>query len=75
MNCPHCGAPLPDNARFCYSCGQPVGGPAAPAAAPAAPAVNAPAAPPAAASPTLAPAGVQALKCPSCGAPIQPVFG
>jgi hypothetical protein len=82
MNCPRCGAPLPDNARFCYACGSPLGASAAPGGAPTGgvppppppptPASNATAAP---AAPPLAPAGATALKCPSCGAPIAPTFG
>jgi hypothetical protein len=65
--CTKCGAQLPDDAKFCAKCGNPIGAagtgsaPASPAAAPA--------------GPTLAAAGVQELKCPSCGAPIKPVFG
>ncbi|HKS59266.1 MAG TPA: zinc ribbon domain-containing protein [Thermoplasmata archaeon] len=35
MNCPRCNAPLPDNARFCYSCGAQLGAPGpAPGGAP-----------------------------------------
>ena len=65
--CTKCGASLPDDARFCAKCGATVGpggagAGAAPAAAPAA-------------GPTVAPAGAQEMKCPSCGAPIKPVFG
>jgi len=66
--CVKCGTSLPDDAKFCAKCGSPVGVAAASTPAPAA-------APAAAASPTLAPAGAQELKCPSCGAPIHPVFG
>ena len=67
--CSKCGAQLPDGAQFCYKCGTAVPGGAgggAPAAsgAPAAPAAK-----------TIAAAGVQELKCPSCGAPIKPAFG
>ena len=37
MNCTNCGAPLPEGAKFCTSCGAVLGeAPAAPAAAPAA---------------------------------------
>jgi hypothetical protein len=70
MNCPHCGAQLPDQARFCYACGQPmaVAGNAPPPPPPPTPA-------PPSSAPTIAPAGVTALKCPSCGAHISPTFG
>ncbi len=65
MYCPRCGAALPDNARFCLTCGQSMVAatppPPPPAAAPAAP--------------TIASAGVQAMKCPQCGAPISPGLG
>lgn len=71
MICPNCGAPLPDTARFCYSCGTPMKG-AAPVPGGAPPP---PPPPPPDPRPTLAPAGVQALKCPSCGAPLSPTFG
>ena len=68
--CVKCGTQLPDDARFCAKCGTAVptmGGGAAPtSAAPAAAAAS---------GPTLAPAGVQELKCPTCGAPIKPTFG
>jgi hypothetical protein len=63
MNCPNCGTSLPDGAKFCYSCGRALaGGPtgAAPPPPPAAPA---------------APATPQTLNCPSCGAPLHPLFG
>ncbi|HEY6237879.1 MAG TPA: zinc ribbon domain-containing protein, partial [Thermoplasmata archaeon] len=80
MNCTQCGAPLPDNARFCFSCGTPVlvpsGGvppPPPPSGAPLPPAPPTGAA--SSASPTLAPIGAESLKCPSCGAPVHPVFG
>ncbi len=66
--CIKCGGQLPDDARFCARCGTPVAGAGA-----AGGASSASAAP--AAGPTVAPAGVQELKCPSCGAPIKPVFG
>ncbi len=65
--CSKCGNALPDDAKFCSKCGTPVGGAASGSAA--APAASA------SAAPTLAPAGTQELKCPSCGAPIHPVFG
>lgn len=79
MNCTQCGAPLPPNARFCFSCGSPVAvGAAAPAAAGRAPPPPPPPPPPAttsSSSPTLAPPGVTSLKCPNCGAPVKPEFG
>lgn len=71
MYCIKCGAQLPDDARFCFSCGTPTpqsGGAAAGGSA--APSAAAPAS-----APPIAPPGVQELKCPSCGAPIHPVFG
>jgi hypothetical protein len=74
MNCTQCGAALPENARFCYSCGAAAYSPGAPGAPPPPPP------PPGAASSspaaaTIAPAGAQALKCPACGAPVHPMFG
>ncbi len=74
MNCPSCGTALPEGARFCYACGQRLGG----GAGGSGPAAGTPVAPPAAgpaARPPLAPAEAQVLKCPACGAPISPVFG
>lgn len=71
MFCIKCGTQLPDDAKFCFSCGAAIpqsGGAGSSATAPAS----------ATATPSegpLAPAGVQELKCPSCGAPIHPVFG
>jgi hypothetical protein len=69
--CPKCGTQLPDGAQFCYKCGNRL-----PTAAGGGPGATAPP-PPAAASsaPSIAPAGVQAMKCPSCGGPIHPAFG
>jgi hypothetical protein len=68
MFCKKCGAQLPDDAQFCSKCGTPVGGVAGTSTGSA----TSPSAP---ASATLAPAGAQELKCPSCGAPIHPTFG
>jgi hypothetical protein len=66
MFCVKCGQPLPDNAQFCFKCGTAVAGAGgAPAAAPK----------PASSGNILGAAGVQALKCPTCGAPIKPAFG
>jgi hypothetical protein len=67
MYCTKCGNSLPDDARFCSKCGTAVAGAPGGGSAAAAPAATS--------GPTLAPAGVQELKCPSCGAPIKPVFG
>lgn len=72
MYCIKCGTQLPDDAKFCSSCGTPIpqgggggaGSSAATSASSAAPS-----------SPPIAPPGVQELKCPACGAPIHPVFG
>ncbi len=69
--CTKCGAPLPDTAQFCAKCGTPTG--ASGGGGGSALASNA--ARPASSAPPLAAAGVQELKCPSCGAPIKPVFG
>lgn len=68
MYCSKCGAQLPDDARFCSKCGTPTaaGGPGGTAPRPAAAAPS---------GPILGAAGVQELKCPSCGAPIHPTFG
>lgn len=73
--CPKCGTQLPDGAQFCYKCGNrlPSATGGAGGGAPAPPPPAAAPAPPAA--PTIAPAGAQALKCPSCGGPIHPAFG
>jgi len=76
MQCPKCGTPLPDNARFCYGCGAQLGSAPAAPSMPASPGgfggggAPAPPAPPAA-----APTGPQELKCHSCGAPLQPGLG
>ncbi|MEM0129401.1 MAG: zinc ribbon domain-containing protein [Thermoplasmata archaeon] len=67
MFCIKCGAQLPDGAKFCLSCGAAVpAGAAGGGGAGAAPSSG---------PPPLAPAGVQELKCPSCGAPLKPSFG
>ncbi len=63
--CTKCGTSLPDDAKFCSKCGATIGGGNAASASAAAAPANAP----------IAAAGVQELKCPSCGAPIKPVFG
>jgi len=66
--CMKCGAQLPDGAAFCMKCGTPLGGAGAPPPPP----------PPSASTSATQPfaaAGVQELKCPTCGAPIKPTFG
>jgi hypothetical protein len=65
--CMKCGSTLPDGAQFCMKCGTPVGSTSGGQAPPPPP--------PPASSPTIAAAGVQELKCPTCGAPIKPTFG
>ncbi len=67
--CTKCGNQLPDDAKFCNRCGTSVG-PAGTAGATAAPTTAA-----SPAGPTVAAVGAQEMKCPSCGAPIKPVFG
>ena len=66
MYCVTCRAQLPDGAKFCYACGTPV--PGAGGGAPAPP-------PPPPAAKVVAPAGVQSINCPSCGAPVKPDLG
>jgi hypothetical protein len=72
MNCPNCGTQLPDGAAFCYKCGSSVspgaGGPGGPQSS------QAPSNQQSSAQ-IIAPVGATALKCPSCGAPINPKFG
>jgi hypothetical protein len=67
MFCVKCGAQLPDDARFCSKCGATQGGGASGGMSTTSTSATS--------SPTLAPAGAQELKCPSCGAPIKPEFG
>ncbi|HLY77048.1 MAG TPA: zinc ribbon domain-containing protein [Thermoplasmata archaeon] len=82
MQCPRCGTPLPDNARFCYGCGAQLSGAPPPPPPPGGP-VGYPGgpggmtAPPPPAPPPFqsAPAAPKDLKCPSCGAPLQPELG
>ncbi len=62
MFCPKCGAQLPDDAGFCYKCGAKVAQSTSPQ--PQKPSQE-----------VIAPSGATSLKCPSCGAPINPKFG
>jgi len=82
MNCPNCGAQLPDDAAFCYKCGsrisssggrsQQAGGGSGPGMG-GAPGPSGPVS--AKSEQVIAPSGATSLKCPSCGAPIAPKFG
>ncbi len=71
MNCPNCGAQLPDDAAFCYKCGNKTnqsggGQQGQPKGAGGAAQKQ---------EQVIAPSGVTSMKCPSCGAPISPKFG
>ncbi|MCI4325620.1 MAG: zinc ribbon domain-containing protein [Thermoplasmata archaeon] len=70
MYCVTCRAELPANAKFCFVCGTPVPGASGGAAGGTPPPPPSPAA-----DKVVAPAGAQAVTCPSCGAPVHPVFG
>lgn len=77
MFCSRCGTSLPNNAQFCFSCGNRMAGAAPAAPSPGAPAGfpgggGMPAAPP---PPAAAPTAPKDLKCPSCGAPLSPGMG
>jgi len=76
MNCPNCGAQLPDDAAFCYKCGSATSQTASqgqgPRGQPGATPANAPPSKP---QEIVAPSGVASLKCPNCGAPLAPKFG
>lgn len=65
--CSKCGNALADDARFCSKCGATIGGSGGSGGSISSPAVTP--------STPVAPTGTQELKCPSCGAPIHPVFG
>jgi len=76
MNCPNCGAQLPDDAAFCYKCGSAINASAGQGSRGS----GAPSGPSASAQPSkpqeiIAPSGVASIKCPNCGAPIAPKFG
>ncbi|MGP8125100.1 MAG: zinc ribbon domain-containing protein [Nitrososphaerales archaeon] len=80
MNCPNCGAQLPDDAAFCYKCGSsinsaPSTGQRTSGGGAAAQPGGASAAPPPKPEQVLAPSGATSVKCPNCGAPIAPKFG
>ncbi len=62
--CTACGASNPDDGQFCYKCGKPLHGTAAPSSSASAP-------PP----PVSPPSGPVELKCVSCGAPLHPLGG
>lgn len=72
MYCMACRAELPPNAKFCFACGAPV--PGATGGGPPPPPPGVPPPPPSA-DRIVAPTGAQAVNCPSCGAPVHPVFG
>jgi hypothetical protein len=74
MQCPQCGTPLPPNARFCYGCGANLSGAPPAPPPPGMPGYGAPPPPPPPAA-AAAPTAPRDLKCPSCGAPLQPEFG
>ncbi len=69
VNCPSCGAQLPDDAVFCYKCGAKTNQQAAGAAS------SSGGGAPQKQAQVIAPSGVTSLKCPNCGAPIAPKFG
>jgi zinc ribbon protein len=81
VQCPRCGKQLPDDSRFCNGCGLPL----SPAPPPPPPTQGAygtagdsgnPNAPPTLPPPLpAAPTPPKDLKCPSCGAPLNPAFG
>jgi DNA-directed RNA polymerase subunit RPC12/RpoP len=74
MNCPSCGAQLPDGSAFCNKCGYKIN--QAPAGTQQ---VSGNAGQSATATPkpeqVVAPSGATSLKCPNCGAPLTPKFG
>lgn len=79
MDCPNCGAQLPDEAAFCYKCGAKVGGRPGEGQGPVGSNVQQPdvmsTASPKMTAQIIAPTGATSMKCPNCGAPISPKFG
>jgi DNA-directed RNA polymerase subunit RPC12/RpoP len=80
MNCPKCGAALPDDAAFCHKCGSRVNqtadmGQETGGAGGSQYGAPAPAASSAKPAQVVAPWGATSLKCPTCGAPLAPKFG
>ncbi len=73
MNCPNCGAQLPDDAAFCYKCGNKTGQPSG-GSSPGGSTTGGSGSSQKQAQ-VLAPSGVTSMKCPNCGAPISPKFG
>jgi Double zinc ribbon len=81
MQCPRCGKQLPDDSQFCNGCGLPLGGGTRAGSASTgsygyggaggSPSGPMPLPPPIPAAPTPP----KDLKCPSCGAPLDPEFG
>ncbi len=65
MFCPKCGKAVPEGAQFCMACGAPIPTGNGPSSGNAPTTTVAP----------LAPTGASEFKCPSCGAPVHPVFG
>lgn len=81
MNCPNCGAQLPDDASFCYKCGSATNLAAGRGLGTGGSYVGQPGAFPSTTAPpprpqqVIAPSGVTSIRCPNCGAPIAPKFG
>ncbi len=65
MYCPKCGSQLPDESLFCMKCGAKMPGSGAATTESTTDSSR----------PVIAPMGATALKCPNCGAPINPQFG
>ena len=70
MLCPNCSAQLPDDAAFCYKCGNRIG-----PATGGGQGTGAPGPSPPREEHVIASPNATSLKCPSCGAPISPKFG